>query len=221
MMTSPPVPGAAEDAPPMDEFQSRSAGWSFAHRVAFRFVFSLLVLCVFPLPFSTSPGSVYQTTRYDKFWFVLASWVGSHILHVPPTPSSFSIYLLADTTAGYVTLLCFMALVVLTTLVWTHLDGKRLEYRKLHEWLRIYVRYALAFTMLAYGRDNIFALQFAWSLPGPERLAEPLGNYSPFALIWTFMGYSASYTIFTGIGEVIGGVLLFFRHTTPAPSLIR
>ena len=49
---------------------------------------------------------------------------------------------------------------------------------------------------------------------GPDRLAEPLGNYSPFALMWTFMGYSKPYTIFAGVGEVIGGVLLLFRKTT-------
>jgi multidrug transporter EmrE-like cation transporter len=215
MTTAPHVPGA-----PVDTYPSRAADWIFAQRVAFRFVLSFLVLCVFPFPFSTSPGSVYRTMLYDKMWFVLASWIGSHILHLPPTPSSFSSYLLADTIAGYVTLFCFVVLSVLATIVWTLLDRKRMEYRTLHEWLRIYVRYALAFTMLAYGMDKIFALQFSWSLPGPGRLAEPLGNYSPFALMWTFMGYSTGYTIFAGAGEVIGGVLLFFRRTTTLGALI-
>src|SRR5947199_10310512 len=34
------------------------------------------------------------------------------------------------------------------------------------------------------------------------------------------MGYSTPYTIFTGVGEVIGGVLLFFRRTTTLGALI-
>jgi len=38
--------------------------------------------------------------------------------------------------------------------------------------------------------------------------------------LWTFMGYSKPYTIFTGVGEVIGGVLLFFRRTTTLGALI-
>ena len=32
---------------------------------------------------------------------------------------------------------------------------------------------ALAFAMLGYGMDKVFALQFNWSMPGPGRLAEP------------------------------------------------
>jgi len=47
--------------------------------------------------------------------------------------------------------------------------------------------------------------------PGYGRLTQPLGQYSPMALLWTFMGYSPLYTSFTGSAEVIGGVLLFFR----------
>lgn len=34
------------------------------------------------------------------------------------------------------------------------------------------------------------------------------------------MGYSRTYTIFAGAGEVIGGVLLFFRRTTTLGALI-
>jgi uncharacterized membrane protein YphA (DoxX/SURF4 family) len=119
-----------------------------------------------------------------------------------------------------VELLCFVIVAALAAIVWTALDRKRRHYRTLHEWLRIYVRYALALAMLGYGMDKVFALQFNWSLPGPGRLAEPLGNYSPMALLWTFMGYSKPYTIFAGAGEVIGGLLLLFRRTTTLGALI-
>jgi multidrug transporter EmrE-like cation transporter len=223
-MTSSYASGAPNEAGPInasaDASKPRAGGWSFATRVGFRFMFSFLVLCVFPFPFSTSPGSIYNTTWYDRMWFAVAEWLAKHVLHAAATPSGFAVFLLGDTIAGYIDLLCFVVLAALAAIVWTTLDRKRTDYRTLHEWLRIYVRYALAFTILAYGMDKVFALQFSWSLPGPGRLAEPFGDYSPFALMWTFMGYSKAYTIFCGAGEVIGGVLLFFRRTTTLGALI-
>ena len=34
------------------------------------------------------------------------------------------------------------------------------------------------------------------------------------------MGYSKSYQTFTGVGEVLGGLLLLFRRTTMLVSLV-
>jgi uncharacterized membrane protein YphA (DoxX/SURF4 family) len=212
--------GSTENAFSLDSQQWPGIGWSTAHRFAFRLVFSFLVLAVFPFPFNSFGGSVYQIGFYERMWFAVASWLSKHVLHLPPTPSVAAPFLLVDNTNGYVELLCFVVLAALAAIVWTLLDRKRPDYRTLHEWLRIYVRYALGFTMLGYGMDKVFALQFNSSLPGPDRLAEPLGNYSPFALMWTFMGYSKPYTIFAGAGEVIGGVLLLFRRTTTLGAII-
>jgi hypothetical protein len=39
-------------------------------------------------------------------------------------------------------------------------------------------------------------------------------------LLWTFMGYSTAYTFFAGMGEVLGGLFLFFRRTTLLGALI-
>jgi hypothetical protein len=39
-------------------------------------------------------------------------------------------------------------------------------------------------------------------------------------LLWNFMGYSAAYTIFAGLGEVIGGAALLFKRTRLIGSLI-
>lgn len=39
-------------------------------------------------------------------------------------------------------------------------------------------------------------------------------------LLWTFMGSSELYTIFTGVGEVIAGALLLFRRTTLLGSFV-
>src|SRR5439155_22627181 len=107
---------------------------------------------------------------YHGMWFAAASWLCRHVLHLSPTVSVAAPYTLADNVIGYVELLCFIVLAALAAIVWTLLDRKRTEYRTLHEWLRIYVRYALAFAMLGYGMDKVFALQFNWSMLGPVRL---------------------------------------------------
>lgn len=194
-----------------------TSGWSFAHRVAFRFVFSYLVLYIFPFPFGSYPGRVLGFPAYDKLWYAIVPWFGKHILHLRSAITVFPNGS-GDTTFNYVQILCMVIIAAAATIIWTALDRERVEYRTLHEWLRIYVRYALAFTMLAYGVDKVIKLQF--QTPGLGRLAEPFGNYSPFALLWTFMGFSTAYTHFAGWCEVTGAVLLFFRRTTTLGALI-
>jgi hypothetical protein len=39
-------------------------------------------------------------------------------------------------------------------------------------------------------------------------------------IVWTFMGLSPAYTIFSGLVETVGGVLLFFRRTTTLGAAI-
>lgn len=211
------VAGAAESWSGTAEVESKTSAWSFAHRVVFRFVFCYLVVYIFPFPFGDNPGSVWRFFVYDKMWYALVPWVGKHILHLRNAITVFPNGS-GDTTFNYVQLLVFAVIAAVATIIWTALDRKRAEYRTLHEWLRIYVRYMLAFTMLTYGFDKVIKLQFAD--PDFGRLAEPLGNYSPFALLWTFMGFSTAYTHFGGWCEVIGAVLLFWRRTTTLGALI-
>ncbi|MGH9864915.1 MAG: hypothetical protein ACRD4H_05805, partial [Candidatus Acidiferrales bacterium] len=217
MAISSHVADTAEDNRTIGTPELRIHIWSLANRIAFRFVFSYLILYIFPFPFGSYPGRVYPFPAYDKMWYAFVPWVGKHILHLRNAITVFPAGS-GDTTFNYVQLLCFVVLAAVATIVWTLLDRKRAEYRTLHEWLRIYVRYALAFTMLAYGMDKVIKLQFPD--PGLGKLAEPFGNYSPISLLWTFMGYSTAYTHFAGAGEVIGAVLLFFRRTTTLGALI-
>jgi uncharacterized membrane protein YphA (DoxX/SURF4 family) len=214
------IPSAGTTTAQMDAFQPPESGWSFAHRVVFRFVFSFLVLCNFPFPFSSNPGSVYEIKFFTRMWFAVARWMGIHIMRVPAMQLASWKFLFADSVQGCVVVGSFGILAAFATIIWTSLDRKRAEYQTLHEWLRIYIRYALAFAMLYYGMDKVFALQFNMYRPNPRTLAMPLGEYWPMELLWTFMGYSKAYTIFAGTGEVIGALLLFFRRTTTLGALI-
>jgi hypothetical protein len=84
--------------------------------------------------------------------------------------------------------------------------------------LRVALRYVLALTMLGYGFHKVFPLQF--QVPGPFRLLSTYGDSSPMGLLWTFMGTSPAYTMFTGFAEVLGGVLLLSRRTTTLGALV-
>jgi uncharacterized membrane protein YphA (DoxX/SURF4 family) len=97
-------------------------------------------------------------------------------------------------------------------------DREHLAYPRLHEWLRVYVRFYLAYTMLVYGLGKVIKLQFPY--PDTNGLLVAYGESSPMRLLWTFMGASESYTIFAGAGEVLGGLLLCMRRTTLLGSLV-
>lgn len=211
------VPGTEANRPSAAEPERDPSSWSRLHRVVFRFLFSCLVLYIFPFPFGSYPGRIYPFRAYDQMWYAFVPWMAKHILHFSKAITVFPAGS-GDTTFNWVQLLCFGVIATVATALWTALDRRRAEYRTLREWLRIYVRYMLAFTMISYGMDKVIKLQFPD--PGFGRLAEPFGNYSPFALLWTFMGSSTPYTHFGGWGEVIGAALLFWRRTTTLGALI-
>ena len=55
--------------------------------------------------------------------------------------------------------------------------------------------------------------------PSIESLRETYGASSPMRLLWTFMGVSAGYRIFSGLAEALPGFLLLFRRTSTVGGL--
>lgn len=198
------------------EQQSAAPRWSLAKRILFRFAFAYLllmsstylVLYFLPIPFGLDEP-------YAKLWSFLVGWAGDSVFHadtsVLPNASG-------DTTYNYVQVFCFLLLALVATAVWTFLDRRRSNYLRLQEWLRVYVRLALAFWMLDYAAVKVIPAQF----PSPplDRLLQPIGDASPGGLLWTFMGASAAYTIFSGLAELLGGLLLLARRTALLGALV-
>jgi len=119
----------------------------------------------------------------------------------------------------YLSLVWQSAVALLAGVVWSVVDRQRNAYERLHQWLRVYIRYALGAIMLSYGFAKVFFPgQFAH--PTLDRLIEPFGHSSPMGLLWTFMGYSHAYTTFTGAVECLGGLLLFTQRTTTLGALV-
>lgn len=197
------------DAPQQD--------WGLARRIAFRFAFLYFVLYNFPSPVDQLPGMSWLSEAYGKPWEAFVPWVGKHLLHLPqditvlPNGSG-------DTTFNYVQVLCFLVLAVVGTGLWSLVDARRTRYPKAQEALRVYLRYVLGVAMLSYGISKVIKMQFPF--PSPERLLQPYGESSPMGLLWTFMGYSTGYTVFGGLAEMLGGLLLFFRRTLTLGALV-
>ncbi|MBS1531501.1 MAG: hypothetical protein JSU01_14430 [Bacteroidetes bacterium] len=144
-------------------------------------------------------------------------WLDRHIYHIgydPKIHSSFP----GDNHFGVTFYLTLILFGILVTVVWGVLDKKRSNYDRLFYWFCIYLRYVLAITIIGYGIDKIIPVQM--SSPSAAVLTEPYGNLNRFNVLWTFMGVSPGYMIFTGSLEVIAGLLLFFRRTTLAGCLL-
>jgi uncharacterized membrane protein YphA (DoxX/SURF4 family) len=190
--------------------------WSLAKRAAFRFAFVYFVLYNLPaFPLILKPGEYPQLDWYTALWRALVPWVGAHIFGLPSlAPSNDG----SETAFTFIRELCIIGVAVVLAAIWSLLDRHRKEYDTLHDWLRIYVRYVLAFVMMMYGSQKVIKTQFP--SPSIETLAAPLGLLRPNELLWNFMGHSVVYNLFTGLGEVVGGLLLFFRRTTTLGALI-
>ncbi|HVG09584.1 MAG TPA: hypothetical protein VNM67_17920 [Thermoanaerobaculia bacterium] len=200
----------------MERLGNENPDWGPLRRALFRFLFSYLVLYSLPFPLDAIPvyGEILKEA-YKEIWRAVVPWVGELVLGVEVRVRLGGS---GDTAYNYVQLFCYLILALAATAIWTLLDRRRANYTRLHEWLRVYVRFTLAAAMIVYGAYKVIPSQFG--APFPSDLLQPIGESSPMRLLWTFMGVSASYIVFTGAAEMLGGLLLVARRTTLLGALV-
>ena len=101
--------------------------------------------------------------------------------------------------------------------IWSAID-RRQQHERGARRLRLLLRYLVATMMLVYGSLKVVPVQF--QVPPAEQILMPLGDHSPMSLVWATIGISPAYTIFGGLGEYVGGLLLFWRRTTTLGALL-
>lgn len=205
--------------------------WPLAARVLFPYAFVYLLLYslpsaigLFAVPFGTSWGPVLEWNRavmvasgsVREFWQWVTPWVGAKVLRLP-TPITIFENGSGDTTHNYVQVFCYLAIALALGSAW-HLLWRRPSHPRLWHLLTIYLRFVLAVTMLGYGFAKVFPTQMP--APSAERLLQTYGSSSPMGLLWTFIGASTAYQVFAGASEVLGGFLLFWRHTVTLGALV-
>jgi hypothetical protein len=72
--------------------------------------------------------------------------------------------------------------------------------------------------MIGYGFVKVIPTQMSY--PTLIRLVQPLGTLSPMGVLWTSMGSSPAYEIFTGCAELAGGLLLIIPRTATLGALV-
>ena len=194
--------------------ESPSRSWSLPKRIGYRALLAYLFLFFFPFPAGlVNPG--WLGGAFDRVWARVIPWFGG-LLHIgiPRLNNGGS----GDSTFDQLRVVCMAIVAMAAAAVWSFVDRKRADYRTLNAYARIWMRYVLAVCMLTYGSVKVLMVQF--EPPGYGRLIQPVGEMSPMALLWTFMGSSALYTTFTGVTEVAAGLLLLFRRTTTLGALV-
>lgn len=184
-------------------------------RFLLRFTFAYLLLYSLPFLLGVLPLLEPAGKAYEGLWSSLVPWIGKQAFQldivVKETGSG-------DTTYDFMRILCILVLALVAGLAWTLRDRKRPNDARIYEWLRVYLRFSLAVAMIVYGASKVFSAQFG--TPGLDRLLTTFGEASPMGLLWTFMGFSRVYTLFAGLAEMAGGILLVSRRTTLLGALI-
>lgn len=184
--------------------QEYNEHWNSLSKIIFRVLFTYFVLYIL-LMFS---NSLFETPF---------RWIGKEIFKIN-YQYDVSGKGSGDHTFAYLTLFVTVVLTLIITIIWSVLDRKRKRYNKLLYWFLVFIRIVLIAAMLLYGFVKIFKLQFPSA--SLTHLLDPLGDFSPMGLAWTYMGFSKGFNVFVGLMEVIGGLLLIPRRTQTLGSFI-
>ncbi|MEL7162760.1 MAG: hypothetical protein AAFN92_18520, partial [Bacteroidota bacterium] len=184
--------------------------WSPFRRISFRYCFVFFSLIVLPFPFTVIPLVEKIAGLYEKLFPPLVNWVGRNLAGVTE-PIAHETTGSGDTLYDWLWYACIILLTLILGTVFNVLDRNRQQYKRLQAWFLLILSYYLAHSLLSYGIIKLFNLQFP---PPPlASLFETYGQSSPMRLMWTFMGASSTYTVFSGFAETLAGVLLLFRRT--------
>ena len=146
----------------------------------------------------------------------MTEWLAEHVFDLRP-PLVF-IGNSGDTAFHWVQNAWLLVLAILITAAWLMLQPRHDRERTWHTWFRVFIRFALAAQMFYYGMAKIIPTQFP--PPSLVTLVESVGNLSLSDLLWTWVGSSTPYQIFTGCAEMASGILLLFPQTTMLGALI-
>ncbi|WP_299683659.1 hypothetical protein [uncultured Dokdonia sp.] len=185
--------------------------WSSVGKIGFRFSFIYFLLIILFQNNGAYPYFEYISEKPIELMQSFATWFGKAVVGIPydvntgPNGSG-------DTTYDYLVVFIVFLTAVIGTLIWSLLDRKRTNYKKLYYWLTTGMRYYVGLMLIGYGLVKVIQLQF--QPPSFYRLMETYGESSPMGLAWTFLGFSEGYNMFMGIAEVLAGLLLFRRTLT-------
>ena len=205
----------------MKDLESPSViSWSLWRKILFRFFLIYFILFIAPWDWiSIIPGTSFLLKFYDQLieWAVIKSNANFfqvfHVKYVKVVHNGSG-----DTSFSWAEICLYLSLALIGCIFWSILDRHRKGYAGLNYLLCLLLRYTLVLNAFGYGFDKIFVFQMPFPLT--SQLATPLGDFLPMRFSWMFIGYSSPYEIFSGIMEVLVGLLLLYRRTATLGVLV-
>ena len=191
--------------------------WTYITKFIQLFILTYLFFYMFPFPLNDIPLIGDLLAYYVKAKDFVTLWFGQNVLRLE-TLEKIKMTGSGDTTFDYVKVLTTAVISILISTGIFIFTFRRSNYDKLHDYITTYARYYVGLYLISYGVSKLDNGQF--SFPNLITMEQTYGNSSPMGLLWNFMGYSKPYTMFTGLCETLGGVLLFFRRSTVIGSLV-
>jgi hypothetical protein len=163
------------------------------------------------------PGGAKLAAPLLQAWKSAVAWTGQTVFGLPAAAVSYAGFG-PEKARDYVqcAIIAFIAAVV--ALAWPAMDRKSRAYPQLYAWMRLLLRGYLIVALLPFALDKIIPVQFPSPLLG--QLTRRVGELTPAALLWTFMGASTPYQIIGGMAEMTAVILLIFRRTAALGAIV-
>ena len=197
------------------------ARWSLATRVVFRF-------CVLYFGLYILTTQMYWGFARIVPWVTMPylrqnAWVQKATTHIANAWWGFPLPLSVNQGSGdkpfdWALAYAVLLVTVAATALWSAIDWKRQSYPGVHRWFRLVLRLGLATTMVGYGMAKFYPLQMSY--PGLTRMLQPYGTFSMMGVLWTKIGASPMYEVFTGAAELLMAILLFIPGLTTVGALV-
>ncbi|RJO75632.1 hypothetical protein D5S18_14515 [Nocardia panacis] len=186
--------------------------WTAAQKVGFRLFFALgsglLVYVLF-----TNMATISVVLLPLK---VLLAKIGGYLVGDGSVTSQLG---RGDGLGDWYGMFAVVVLAIIAAVVWTLLDKRRDNYRKLGRALFEVTRFAVAVQLINYGLGKAIPIQMGFMNQPIYRLV-PVGDLSLMDTLWGFMGASNAYTIVAGLVELSAGLMLLWRRTWLLGSLV-
>ena len=178
------------------------------HTYALKFLVLFFALLTIPLDY--------------KFYSYLFSgvWLDFHITDLIRISSYLpNFFNEVDTEAhlgfdGFYSWILVAGFAIIGVFIWNSLEKRRAGLWStdvIYYWLRVVLRYKLAFILIAYGSIKAFPLQFPF--PSLSNLHTNYGDFLPWKIWAHTVGIASNYEAFLGGLEILAGLFLLYRRT--------
>lgn len=171
--------------------------WNALEKWVLRVTSSFFILSIFPLDWKF----------YQKIFST--SWLQSSFYDVFELTTYVPHFVEGNVFLNW-TIILLVAIVVGT--IWYVLDKKKeADNDQLYYYLRVLLRYRLAFGVAAFGLIKLFPLQMPY--PSLSNMMTNYGDFLPWKIYFHTLGIAQPYEVFFGAVELIAGLLLLNRKT--------